>query len=149
MKHPSRRWLRHGRPSWVDGDDPIFITLCGQPRGLNQFASDEVWSAQLEAAEHLRASGKWTPLLLLAMPDHLHILARVAVSPGIGFVLTAFKRKVSYLQDVTWQKGGFDHRIRSDDSFREKWTYVLANPVRAGLIADASAWPYVKTWPLR
>ena len=149
MKYPSRRWLRHARPSWVDGDDPVFITLCGQPRGLNQFAFDEAWSAQLEAAEHLRASGKWTPLLLLAMPDHLHILARVAVRPGIGLVLTAFKRKVSYLQDVTWQKGGFDHRIRTDDSLREKWAYVLANPLRAGLIADASAWPYVKTWPLR
>jgi hypothetical protein len=25
----------------------------------------------------------------------------------------------------------------------------LANPLRAGLISDASAWPYVKTWPLR
>ena len=149
MKYPSRRWLRHVRPAWVDGDDPIFITLCGQPRGLNQFALDEAWSAQLEAAEHLRASGKWTPLLLLAMPDHLHILARVAVRPGVGTVITAFKRKVSYLQDVTWQKGGFDHRIRTDDSFREKWAYVLANPVRAGLVADASAWPFVKIWPLR
>jgi hypothetical protein len=25
----------------------------------------------------------------------------------------------------------------------------LANPLRTGLISDASAWSYVKTWPLR
>ena len=40
-------------------------------------------------------------------------------------------------------------RIDTRPSRTEKWAYVLANPVRAGLIADASAWPYVKTWPLR
>jgi putative transposase len=149
MERSQRLWLRHVRPSWVDAEDPVFITLCGEPRGLNQFANAEAWAAQLEAAEHLRASGRWSPLLLLAMPDHVHILARVATRPGIGPVITAFKRKVSYLHPVRWQKGGFDHRIRTDDSFREKWAYVLANPVRAGLVADASAWPFVKVWPLR
>ena len=147
MDRPIRRWLSHTRPAWVDADDPVFITLCGQPRGLNQFAKAEAWAAQLEAAEHLRASGRWAPLLLLAMPDHVHILARVAARPGVGAVLTAFKRKISYLDPVRWQKGGFDHRVRSDDHFREKWAYVLANPVRAGLVVDAATWPFVKTWP--
>ena len=149
MDRPIRRWLRHDRPAWVDHADPIFITLCGQPRGLNQLARDDAWAAQLEASERLRAVGYWSPMLTLAMPDHVHILARVAARPGLGSVLTAFKRKVSYLHSVRWQKGGFDHRIRSDDHLREKWAYVLANPVRAGLVADASAWPFVKVWPLR
>jgi putative transposase len=147
MERPIRRWLHHARPAWVDADDPIFITLCGQPRGLNQFANTISWAAQLESAEHLRATRRWAPLLLLAMPDHVHILARVAARPGVGVVMASFKRKVSYLHPVNWQKGGFDHRIRSDDHFREKWAYVLANPVRAGLVADLADWPFIKTWP--
>ncbi|MGI9108442.1 MAG: transposase [Opitutales bacterium] len=105
--------------------------------------------AQLEAAERLRAAHHWSPLLLLAMPDHVHVLARIATQPGIGPVITAFKRKVSYLHSVRWQKGGFDHRIRTDDHFREKWAYVLANPLRAGLVVDAAAWPFAKIWPGR
>ena len=149
MERPERRWLRHDRPAWVDHADPIFITLCGQPRGLNQFALNDAWAAQLEASERLRTVGYWSPLLLLAMPDHVHVLARIGTQPGIGPVITAFKRKVSYLHSVRWQKGGFDHRIRTDDHFREKWAYVLANPVRTGLVSEPSAWPFVKVWPVK
>jgi hypothetical protein len=41
-----------------------------------------------------------------------------------------------------WQKGFFDHLIRSDESHAEKWKYVRENPVRAGLVAKAEDWPY-------
>jgi putative transposase len=41
-----------------------------------------------------------------------------------------------------WQKGFFDHIMRSADSYSEKWDYVSANPVRAGLVHHADAWPY-------
>ena len=36
----------------------------------------------------------------------------------------------------------FDHVIRSSESYAEKWSYVQENPVRAGLVVDASDWPY-------
>ncbi len=41
-----------------------------------------------------------------------------------------------------WQKGFFDHLIRSGESHAEKWKYVRVNPVRAGLVAQAEDWPY-------
>jgi len=34
-----------------------------------------------------------------------------------------------------WQDGFFDHLLRSDESYGEKWNYVLQNPVRAGLVS--------------
>ncbi|HEY2681003.1 MAG TPA: hypothetical protein VGI59_06740 [Candidatus Udaeobacter sp.] len=40
-----------------------------------------------------------------------------------------------------WQRGIFDHVLRSDESYAEKWNYVRANPVRAGLVNDPD-WPY-------
>jgi hypothetical protein len=32
--------------------------------------------------------------------------------------------------------------LRSDESYAEKWNYVRENPVRAGLVRNASEWPY-------
>jgi hypothetical protein len=32
-----------------------------------------------------------------------------------------------------WQKGFFDHVLRSGESYTEKWHYIRDNPVRAGL----------------
>ena len=41
-----------------------------------------------------------------------------------------------------WQRGFFDHVLRKDESYGQKWTYVRDNPVRAGLVANADDWPY-------
>jgi hypothetical protein len=45
-----------------------------------------------------------------------------------------------------WQKGSFDHRIRSHEHYLEKRDYVLMNPVRAGLVSKTSEWPYAAWW---
>jgi hypothetical protein len=44
---------------------------------------------------------------------------------------------------IEWQRDFFEHRLRSDESWREKANYILANPVRKGLVAEISQWPYV------
>ena len=36
----------------------------------------------------------------------------------------------------------FDHILRNDESYAEKWNYVRDNPVRAGLVELAENWPY-------
>jgi len=41
-----------------------------------------------------------------------------------------------------WQKGFFDHVIRSSESHEEKWRYVRENPVRAGLVERAEDWQF-------
>lgn len=35
------------------------------------------------------------------------------------------------------QAGFFDHVLRSNESYAEKWKYVRSNPVRAGLVHTA------------
>jgi len=40
------------------------------------------------------------------------------------------------------QPGFFDHVLRNDESYREKWEYVRENPVRAGLVSRADGWLY-------
>ena len=46
------------------------------------------------------------------------------------------------VQTPHWQKGYFDHVLRSSESYSLKWDYVRDNPVRAGLARTAAEWPY-------
>jgi hypothetical protein len=32
--------------------------------------------------------------------------------------------------------------LRRDENYHQKWEYVRANPVRAGLVKDAEEWNY-------
>lgn len=41
-----------------------------------------------------------------------------------------------------WQKGFFDHVMRSEESYSENWLYVAENPVRKHLAARLEDWPY-------
>jgi hypothetical protein len=41
-----------------------------------------------------------------------------------------------------WQKGFFDHILRSEDSYSEKWNYVRENPGRTGLVTAWSDCPF-------
>ena len=146
MALPARRIPGHHRPAWAPGSDPIFLTICGVRRGENQFAREPRWAGLVRSAEHLQQQRRWQPLLLLAMPDHVHLIVIIPKSTGIGEAVRRFKRAASYGNQISWQAAAFDHRIRSDDSYREKWQYVLANPRRAGLVRENAAWPYVRSW---
>ena len=41
-----------------------------------------------------------------------------------------------------WQRRFFDHVLRSDESYAQKWNYVRENPIRAGLVTVAEDWRY-------
>ena len=41
-----------------------------------------------------------------------------------------------------WQPGFFDHVLRSNESYAQKWEYVRDNPVRAGLVPSWQEWPH-------
>ena len=82
-------------------------------------------------------------------PDHVHLF--VGFGPESLLVsawMKSFKNAISkVLKDATlqgphWQKGFFDHVLRSEESYEQKGHYVRANPVRAGLIQSAEDWPY-------
>ena len=79
------------------------------------------------------------------MPDHIHLFVRggpeFLLSPWIG----GLKRALSIALEIRiglWQPGFFDHVLRSDESYAEKWQYVRDNPVRAGLVVKSEDWPH-------
>jgi len=83
------------------------------------------------------------------MPDHVHLFAGFRPeSISVSVWMKSFKNaisntlKLATFQGPHWQKGFFDHVIRSEESYDQKWLYVRDNPVRAGLVRSADDWPY-------
>ena len=141
--HPRRKPLPHHRPAWVDPNAVHFITINCQPRGTNQLAVTDCWESLRSCVYDLEAKGSWSVLLLLAMPDHLHFLARIASGETISSTVGAFKWRVSMATKVQWQRQWFDHRLRDERQQLQLERYIRENPVRAGLVDIAEKWPYV------
>jgi len=86
----------------------------------------------------------WFAHIFLLMPDHAHALLSFPPSRNtVRQTITLWKRWTARQMGIEWQRDFFEHRLRSDESWREKAEYILANPVRKGLVAQASLWPHV------
>jgi putative transposase len=44
---------------------------------------------------------------------------------------------------IVWQRDFFEHRLRHDESRREKADYILQNPVRKNFVARPEDWSFV------
>ena len=126
-------------------DAPVyFVTLCSRDRQTIPW-----WRDAHEAFKHYAQRGidQFNVAVgrYVIMPDHIHLF----VSGGPGFILerwvAGLKRAMSAklgVRNQLWQPGFFDHVLRSDESYGEKWQYVRDNPVRAGLVGRAEDWPH-------
>jgi putative transposase len=77
------------------------------------------------------------------MPDHLHTLVSFPSDKDMTAVISQWKEFLAKKLDIHWQRDFFDHRLRSDESLRDKADYILQNPVRRGLVARAEDRSYV------
>jgi putative transposase len=89
----------------------------------------------------------WSCGEYVLMPDHIHFFAAPfpdGVTLGSWIKATkAFIRLSAKEQGINWQNGFFDHVLRSNESYAEKWEYVRQNPVRAGLVKKPDDWPFL------
>jgi putative transposase len=81
------------------------------------------------------------------MPDRLHLFVRgdqsfVLATRVKGLKRAILKRLPTKSRTSFWQPGFFDHLLRSDESYAQKWEYVRQNPVRVGLVKFTEDWPY-------
>ena len=92
--------------------------------------------------------GAWIGDYVL-MPDHLHLLV---VMDDAKITLATWGKSLKNTLSKTlreagvcaphWEKTFFDHVLRSNEYYSEKWEYVRNNPVRAGLAKNPEDWPY-------
>ena len=135
--------LNHDIPSWVSYDAVFFITINCAVRGENSLALPDVASALFEGMPVYEKQEKWWIHLALLMPDHLHMLVSFGIRFPMDKIISDWKRYCSRQYGIKWQKNFFDHRIRSDEQYAEKYEYIRNNPVRKRLSQTPDEWPYV------
>ena len=142
---PIRKRLYHAPPSWVQTDEPFFITVCCAERGRAQLNRPAVFAVMTGAIEHYVTTGRWWVECFLAMPDHWHALIAFPEQEQMERILRDWKRYVAKQSGIVWQDGFFDHRLRSAKKANETWQYIEQNPVRKGLCGAPEDWPW--KWP--
>ena len=147
MTLPQRKVLPHVVPSWVFTGSIYFITICAERKGDDQLCKNGAADLILDSIDFNAKRGLWWPHLVLVMPDHLHGLFSFAADPGMKKALSDWKHYISRQGKFGWQRDFFEHRLRNDESFVEKAAYIRQNPVRAGLVDQADAWPYFRARP--
>ena len=144
------RHLRRLERVWVPGA-VYFITVCTHGR-RRLLASREATAILRQEWAAARERHGWQVGRFVVMPDHVHFFcveqaadARHALSRFMdGWKEWTAKKicRALSLPAPLWQPQFFDHVLRSEDSYGEKWSYVRENPVRAGLVAAWEMWPY-------
>jgi putative transposase len=144
-KLPIRKRLSHEVPLWVDpAKESYFITISCKPRGRNQLAFPDVAKTLFETILHRNDKMIWYVHLALLMPDHVHFLVSFPeTEKRLQTVVSKWKEWTAKAMGISWQRDFFEHRLRQEESFRQKADYILSNPVRAGLIKEEESWPYV------
>lgn len=135
--------IHHDTPFWVPTNAIFFITICCGIRGKNSLAKPDIAPKLLGNLINYQEQEKWWIHLALIMPDHLHMLVTFSPSERMKNVVLQWKRFQSVHLNIEWQSDFFDHRIRSQDQFTEKYEYIRMNPVRKDLVQSPEDWPYV------
>src|SRR5688572_19420736 len=82
------------------------------------------------------------------MPDHLHILAggKREDSNLKTFVARAKQYSGYYFKQATkktlWQRYGYERTLRAEEATLGAMLYIIANPVRAGLVGTPAEYPF-------
>lgn len=166
MDEPHR--IRPGPPR-LDGFDyrrtdvVYFVTICaatGTP-----FTDLAIASIVINALEWLRSERGIRLYAYCLMPDHLHLLLQLPESSDVagasvlrrgsrqtlGSVIATLKGftnneswRLGY-EGSLWQLNFCDHILRGYESGMRIAEYILANPVRAGLVTKVEDYPWSGT----
>jgi len=123
--------------------EDYFITVCCQQRGRNEVANATLAPALIDTIKHRNERQVWYVHIAVIMPDHVHLIITFSrIDTRTQTIVSKWKEWTAKSLGIRWQRDFFEHRLRKEESFREKADYVLGNPVRAGLAEPPEDWPY-------
>jgi REP element-mobilizing transposase RayT len=143
-----RRQLPHLQ---VD-DRQHFVTFCTDRRWV---LPARARSIVLECCLHDNGK-KFDLRVAVVMPDHVHIIFTPLVDLeamevcSLAEIMNAIKGASAHKinralgrRGRVWQPESFDHVVRSSEGLDAKIQYVLENPVRRGLVAEWTDYPWL------
>lgn len=143
---PGYAALRRGR--WSEAQRIYFLTTVTHRR--EPLFRD--WHCGATMSRLLSGPELWSPADLLCwvlMPDHWHGLVSLAPGQSLALVMNRVKGSSSRQFNLAtgrtrrvWADGFHDHALRRDEVLIHTARYIVANPVRAGLVARVGDYPF-------
>jgi putative transposase len=140
VNHKSR--LSHKTPGWVSDVAIFHIRIRCAADNPHLLTDSDVGAPLLESVRVYTEKQFWSCYLFLLMPDHLHGLFSFARDRSMSGTVRAWKRYHTIQHGISWQENCFDHRIRNEQEFSEKYAYIERNPVVKGLCECPSDWQW-------
>jgi len=112
------------------------------------FAEEAIARAASRCMLHPNCWGDARLLAWVLMPDHWHGLVRLGYRDELPLVMNRMKAVVSrqlgreHGPGAIWARGFHDRALRREEDLRAVARYVVANPIRAGLVSHACDYPY-------
>lgn len=139
--------LRKGRYS--EQGQIYFVTMVTQER-VPYFSNFYMARKAVQQICLLHNEKKLYSYAWIVMPDHIHWLFQLGKEQSLSNVINLFKGRTARILNKEinkkgkfWQSAYHDHAIRKDEDIKKIARYIVANPLRAGLverIEDYSHW---------
>ena len=138
--------LRKGRFS-APGHEYLVTTVTNGR--LPVFADFHCARALVHALRDAGDAGMADWLAWVIMPDHFHALLTLGPRADLGSVMHLVKGRSARLinarlgrRDRLWQPKFHDHALRAEEDRAAVARYIVANPLRAGLVRRVGDYPH-------
>ena len=144
--------MRTGTPGHLKAFDYLgchrySLTFCTYQR-RRWFTTPAAVELVLEQISRAADENQFAVLAYCFMPDHVHLLVegRSDSSDCKRFIARAKQYSGFYhskaFQEVLWQRYGFEHVLHDEELSLVVARYILANPIRAGLVQRVEDYPF-------
>jgi REP element-mobilizing transposase RayT len=139
--------LRKGRFSQVG--QAYFITTVLADREQRYLSHFECARIVVRNMKLLHDDKRVNSFAWVVMPDHIHWLFQLGDNASLSSIIKLFKGRTAQLintylgrNGTLWQKNFYDHALRKEDDLRAIARYIVANPLRAGLVNKIGDYPH-------
>jgi putative transposase len=137
---PHQKDLRKGRYSQDNQIYHITTTTLNRAPIFKDFLTARLIITILKKSDALNHTNT---LAFVVMPDHIHWLFQLNHKQTLPKVMQNIKSTSAHaIGYPIWQPGYYDHAIRQDEDIVSIARYIIANPIRAGLVKRVGDYPH-------
>jgi len=145
-EHQGHHALRKGRVSIANS---IYLVTTTTFERQKLFADFSAACAAAQCFEKIELLGDATMLAWVLMPDHVHWLLQLGARDKLSKVIDRIKSASGRHTNIqmgrsgaVWAKAFHDHALRDDEDIQHVARYIVANPLRAGLVTRIGDYPF-------